>query len=69
MNTLDTTHIQPMLFPDMNPNAESKYNYQIKRMDNSSFRMSLTVTGEEDPEILALEQLGYFVVPEVPSDI
>ena len=65
----NTNHIQPMLFPDMNPNIESKYNYQIKRMDNSSFRMSLTVTGEEDPEILALEQLGYFVVPEVPSDI
>jgi hypothetical protein len=65
----NTDHIQPMLFPDMNPNTENKYNYQIKRMDNSSFRMSLTVTGEEDPEILALEQLGYFVVPEVPSDI
>ena len=54
----NTDHIQPMLFPDMNPNAESKYNYQIKRIDNSSFRMSLTVTGEEDPEIL-----------EAPSDI
>jgi len=65
----NTDHIQPMLFPDMNPNIESKHNYQIKRTDNSSFRMSLTVTGEEDPEILALEQLGYFVVPEVPSDI
>ncbi len=65
----NTDHIQPMLFPDMNPNIESKHNYQIKRMDNSSFRMSLTVTGEEDPEILALEQLGYFVVPEVPFDI
>lgn len=65
----NTDHIQPMLFPDMNPNTENKHNYQIKRIDNSSFRMSLTVTGEEDPEILALEQLGYFVVPEVPSDI
>ena len=65
----NTDHIQPMLFPDMNPSAESKHNYQIKRIDNSSFRMSLTVTGEEDPEILALEHLGYFVVPEAPSDI
>jgi len=65
----NTEHIQPMLFPDMNTNTEKKYNYQIKRMDDSLFKMSLTVVGEEDPEIKALEQLGYFVVPEVPSDI
>lgn len=64
MNTLDNTTIQPMLFPDMEVSTDVKRSYQIKRMDDASFRLHLSVTGEEDPEILALEQLGYFVVPE-----
>jgi len=64
MNTSDTMHTQPMLFPDMEACNEIKRSYQIKRMDDASFGLQLSVTEEEDPEILALEQLGYFVVPE-----
>ena len=64
MNTSDNTHTQPMLFPDMEACTDIKRSYQIKRMDDTSFGLHLSVAGEEDPEILALEQLGYFVVPE-----
>jgi len=69
MKTSNDTDTQPMLFPDMEACTDTKRNYQIKRTDDVLFGLRITVTGEEDPEILALEQLGYFVVPEAPSDI
>ena len=64
MNTTDTTLIQATLFPDTEHSLENTHNYQIKRTDNVEFGLHMTVTGDEDPETKALEQLGYFVVPE-----
>lgn len=38
--------------------------FQIKSLDDPTFGITLTVGEDEDPETLALEHLGYFVVPE-----
>lgn len=62
---------QLSLFPDMelnNYNFVSKY--RLLRLDDASFNMDLSVpTAEDNPEALALERLGYFLVPEVPLSL
>jgi hypothetical protein len=58
------------LFPNMNINSsKTEYKYQIKRFDDPEFKLTLVMsTTEENPEAVALEQLGYFVIPEVPIE-
>ena len=56
------------LFPeiDINTNIKNKHTYQIKRFDDPCFKLDLIMSNVEDnPEAVALERLGYFVVPEV----
>lgn len=38
--------------------------FQIKSFEDPTFGITLIVDDREDPETLALEHLGYFVVPE-----
>lgn len=41
--------------------------FQIKRTDDTSFQLNMVVSiNEENPEALALEKLGYFIIPEIP---
>lgn len=54
-----TTHKQTAQFQ-----TTSTIRFQIKSIDDSSFGITLTIKEDEDPETLALEHLGYFVVPE-----
>lgn len=53
------------LFPALFFEKTSDKNYQIKRFDNFHFKMNLVIDENQDPEVLALEHLGYFVVPEI----
>lgn len=62
---MNTEYYQPLLFPNMQENVSSKRSYQIKSIEDPLFKLSMVVPEEEDPETLALEQLGYFVVPEM----
>ncbi len=41
--------------------------YQIKRFDDALFKMEISVNNNENNnlESLALERLGYFIVPEI----
>lgn len=57
---------QPMLFPDMeiNESYSKQINYQIRNMEDPTFHLTINVAENEDPETTALEQLGYFVLPE-----
>ncbi len=60
---MNNTYEQPMLFPDMSPiNGYQKY--QIKNYDDPTFGITLNINEDQDPETLALESLGYFVVSE-----
>ena len=57
---------QPMLFPEMEINEinSKKINYQIRNVKDPSFNLTINVAEDDDPETAALEQLGYFVLPE-----
>lgn len=60
---MNNTYEQPMLFPNMSPvNGHQKY--QIKNYNDPSFGITLNICDDQDPETLALESLGYFVVSE-----
>lgn len=60
----DTYH-QPMLFESVENNTLHNCNkYQIRCIDNPSFGLTINIDENEDPEIVALERLGYFVIPE-----
>lgn len=61
---MNSDYYQPMLFPNMQELINDKRSYQIKSYDDPMFRLTVQASEEEDPETLALEQLGYFVVPE-----
>jgi hypothetical protein len=61
---MNVEYYQPMLFSNMQSNELDRRSYQIKSLDDPSFGVTLSVSGEDDPETLALEKLGYFVVPE-----
>ena len=63
---MNTNYIQPLLFPELqsNESLNEGYRYQIKSMDDPAFGVSITLNGDEDPESIALEKLGYFVIPE-----
>lgn len=64
---MNNTYEQPMLFPNMSPiNGGQKY--QIKNYDDPTFGITLNINGDQDPETLALESLGYFVVSEYCVD-
>lgn len=58
------------LFSDLNINSNNfEYKYQIKRFDDPDFKLELVMSNaEENPEAVALERLGYFVIPEVPFE-
>ena len=58
------------LFSDLNVNSSKpEYKYQIKRFDDPNFRLTLVMSNaEENPEAVALERLGYFVIPEAPFE-
>ena len=65
---MNSEYYQPSLFPELTDQDQKNkcyLRYQIKRIDDPLFGISLHVEGEEDPETVALEQLGYFVVPEL----
>lgn len=61
---MNNTHEQPMLFPEMESSTQAQYKYQIKKIDDPSFGISLTLSDEDDADVVALEHLGYFVVSE-----
>jgi hypothetical protein len=63
MNTNDD-YYQPMWFSKMEATKTEYQKYQIKSFDDPQFGITLNVKEDEDPEFLALESLGYFVVPE-----
>ena len=56
---------QPTLFPEEQTNSiEPKQRYQIKRFDDSEFKIN--IEGDlDDIENIALKELGYFIVPEI----
>jgi hypothetical protein len=57
---------QLTLFPEMEKNAQETtgYKYQIRSICDPNFAFSFNVKESEDPEIIALEQMGYFILPE-----
>jgi hypothetical protein len=58
---------QPMLFSKMESCLASQVEYQkyqIKNLDDPTFGVTIIIKEDEDPEIVALEKLGYFVLPE-----
>jgi hypothetical protein len=64
---MNNTYEQPMLFPNMNP-IDGRQKYQIKNYEDPTFGVTLNVNEDQDPETLALESLGYFVVSEYHVD-
>ena len=64
---MSETCFQPSLFPNILPESSTR-KFQIKRFDDTQFNIVITATNDEDPETIALENLGYFVVPEVEID-
>jgi hypothetical protein len=64
---MNAKYIQPLLFPNMQETLCNKRSYQIKNIDDPSFKLNISVAEEDDPETLALERLGYFVVPEIAA--
>ena len=53
------------LFPQ-NSMSNTSLRYQIKRFDDDEFRITIeTSKDNEDLESLALEKLGYFILPEI----
>ena len=67
MNNTYDTYEQPMLFPNMSSINESQ-KYQIKNYNDPTFGITLSINEDQDPETLALESLGYFVVSEYRID-
>lgn len=62
---MNNTYHQPMLFESMeHETIQSCNRYQVRSLDNPLFGFSISIEENEDPEIVALERLGYFVVPE-----
>lgn len=60
---------QTEMFPGFNNTISIKpgLKYQIKRFDDASFSLQLEVSvEEEDLSSVALEKLGYFILPEIP---
>jgi hypothetical protein len=62
---------QLMLFHDMLPeyihygkNEEQTTNFQVCSMTDHCNKFSIKIEDGQDPESVALEKLGYFVVPE-----
>ena len=66
---MNNTNYQPLLFSEMETSdyQNGLQKYQIKCFDDPTFAVTLKVKEDQDPEILALESLGYFVVPEHQS--
>ena len=62
MNNTNTP-TQQMLFPEMENNITHR-KFQIKRFCEPCFGITMDIAEDEDPETTALEQLGYFVVPQ-----
>lgn len=58
------TYIQTMLFPEMTTTENEGTKFQIKSTIDPYFGMHFVLNEDEDPDSKALEQLGYFVVPE-----
>lgn len=44
--------------------TETPIKYQIKKFDDISFNLTFELSTEHDAYEKALEQLGYFIVPE-----
>ncbi len=57
---------QLTLFPEMEKHAQETtgHKYQIRSICDPNFAFSFNVKESEDPEIVALEQMGYFILPE-----
>jgi hypothetical protein len=53
-----------MLFPELTAPENDTIKFQIKSTIDPYFGMQFTLNENEDPDSKALEQLGYFVVPE-----
>jgi len=65
---MTNTYYQPSLFSNWeNDNKNTSQKYQIKSVWDPTFAMTFEVKENEDPEITALENLGYFVLPEQNS--
>lgn len=63
---MNSDYYQPLLFAEMETGdyQNGLQNYQIKSYDDPTFGVTFKANEDEDPEVLALENLGYFVVPE-----
>ena len=64
---------QLMLFEDMLPeyiplssetSTESPRRFQVCNIEGASSPFTINVSEEQDPETVALQKLGYFIVPE-----
>ncbi len=64
---------QLMLFEDMLPeyiplvseiHTEGPQKFQVCNIEGTSSPFTINVNEEQDPETVALQKLGYFVVPE-----
>ena len=63
---MNDTPTQSMIFPDLNSDT-FKVNYQIKQVDDPSFKVNFSSNPNDNPEATALELLGYFIVPEITT--
>jgi hypothetical protein len=63
---MNTANYQPLLFKEMETRdyQNGLQKYQIKCFDDPTFAVTFKANEDQDPEVLALENLGYFVVPE-----
>lgn len=56
---------QSSLFPEEQMSSiKPKQRYQIKRFDDSDFKINIEAE-QDNIETIALEELGYFIVPEI----
>lgn len=62
---------QLFLFPEQETkNVSVDYKYQIKRFDDPYFKVEISIPPDvENPESLVLDHLGYFVIPQMPTDL
>ena len=54
-------------FPSIVP-QNGCYKFQIKKFDDPEFKITLTAKENEDLDTIALEHLGYFVVPAADAE-
>ena len=65
------TESQLLLFPEQRKNQFSvEHKYQVKRFDDPLYNVEVSIPADvENPESIVLDYLGYFVIPQMPTDV